>query len=88
MIVAALVSLVVGIIQHGWGGLIEGGSILASIVIIISVTATNNWVKEKQFQELQRKNDISKAIVIRHGHTQTISSEDLVVGDILIIELG
>jgi hypothetical protein len=47
LIVAALVSLVVGIIQHGWGGLIEGGSILASIVIIISVTATNNWVKEK-----------------------------------------
>jgi hypothetical protein len=47
LIVAALVSLVVGVIQHGWGGLIEGASILISIVIIISVTATNNWVKEK-----------------------------------------
>lgn len=52
LIAAAIVSLVCGVIEHGWGGLIEGVSILISICIIVSVTATNNWVKEKQFQEL------------------------------------
>ncbi len=52
MIVAAIVSLICGVAEHGWGGLIEGVSILISIVIIVTVTATNNYVKEKQFQEL------------------------------------
>jgi magnesium-transporting ATPase (P-type) len=52
LIVAAIVSLICGVAEHGWGGLIEGVSILISIVIIVTVTATNNYVKEKQFQEL------------------------------------
>lgn len=49
LIAAAIVSLICGVIEHGWGGLIEGTSILISIVIIVMVTATNNYVKEKQF---------------------------------------
>jgi P-type E1-E2 ATPase len=69
-------------------GLIEGVSILVSIVIIVSVTSVNNWIKEKQFQELQRKQDCSQAVVIRAGITQTVSSEDLVVGDVVKIEPG
>lgn len=44
--VAAFVSLVLGIIsegiEHGW---MEGASILAAVVIIVSVTSGNNWVK-------------------------------------------
>lgn len=55
LIAAAVVSLICGVAQHGWNGLIEGVSILLSICIIVSVTATNNYVKEKQFQELQKK---------------------------------
>jgi len=47
LIVAAIVSLICGVVEHGWGGLIEGVSILVSICIIVSVTATNNWVKER-----------------------------------------
>jgi magnesium-transporting ATPase (P-type) len=52
LIAAAIVSLVVGVLQNGVHGLIEGVSILVSIVIIVSVTSVNNWIKEKQFQEL------------------------------------
>lgn len=88
LIGAAIVSLVVGVIQHGFAGLIEGASILISISIIVVVTAGNNWVKERQFQELQRKSDISTAIVIRNGTTRTMSSEDLCVGDLVVIENG
>ena len=49
-------ALVVGIIQHGWGhGWIEGLSIFIAVIIIVSVTAGNNYVKEKQFQKLVSK---------------------------------
>ena len=47
LIAAAIVSLLVGVIQNGLSGLIEGVSILISIVIIVSVTSVNNWIKER-----------------------------------------
>jgi Ca2+ transporting ATPase len=50
LLIAAFVSLVIGIwkegIEHGW---IEGLSIFIAVAIIVSVTAGNNYVKEKQF---------------------------------------
>ena len=52
LIVACAVSLLIGFIQHGLQGLIEGTSILISIVIICAVTSINNYVKERQFQAL------------------------------------
>lgn len=88
LIAAASISLIIGVAQNGWSGLIEGASILLSIVIIVAVTSTNNWIKERQFQELQRKSDASTAVVVRGGITQTVSGDDLVVGDIIIIENG
>jgi P-type Ca2+ transporter type 2B len=47
LIAAAAVSLIVGVIQNGWQGLIEGTSILISILIITAVTSINNYVKER-----------------------------------------
>lgn len=88
LIAAAIISLIVGVIKDGWLGLIEGGSILAAVVIIVTITTANNYKKEKQFQELQRKSDLSTSIVIREGRTQTINSEELLVGDIVTIESG
>ena len=88
LIGAAIVSTIVGVIKDGWMGLVEGGSILMAVVIIVAITTANNYKKEKQFQELQRKSDLSTTIVIRQGRTQTISAEDIVVGDIVTIESG
>ena len=64
---AAIVSLICGYIQDGFHGLIEGVSIIISILIILVVTASNNYAKEKQFQELQQKQDITDVVVIRNG---------------------
>jgi Ca2+ transporting ATPase len=51
--VAAVVSLVLGIategLEHGW---MEGTSILVAIVIIVTVTSGNNYIKEQQFKKL------------------------------------
>ena len=42
-------SSVIGVIENGWSGLVEGVSIAVAIVIITFVTAINNYSKEKQF---------------------------------------
>jgi Ca2+ transporting ATPase len=45
---AASAALIIGIIQHGFkNGWIEGTSIFLAIAVIVSVTAGNNYVKEK-----------------------------------------
>jgi len=47
LIGAAVVSFLGGFALNGLSGCIEGCSILVSIVIIVVVTAVNNWIKEK-----------------------------------------
>ena len=50
---AAVASMGVGIYKDGWShGWIDGTSIIVAVLIIVTVTVSNNWVKEKQFQEL------------------------------------
>jgi len=49
---------------HGWT---EGASIFFAICLITSVTAGNNYAKEKQFQKLQAREKESQTIpVIRN----------------------
>ena len=77
-------SLLVGIwkdgVAHGW---LEGVTIIAAVVIIVCVTAGNNYVKEMQFQKL---NAIAKDIsvpVTRSGKMKNLSVFSLLVGDII-----
>jgi P-type Ca2+ transporter type 2B len=87
-LLAALVSLIIGVINdgiaHGW---IEGMSIFVAVVIIVSVTAGNNYAKEKQFQQLVAKAQEDFVAVFRgnEGASETIPTPLLVVGDVIEI---
>ena len=86
---AAVISLVLGIategLEKGW---MEGTSILLAVVIIVSVTSGNNWVKEQQFKKLNAIASRKNVNVVRNGHVENISVDDLLVGDIQIVETG
>jgi len=87
LMVAAVVATAVGVYNDGWAiGWIDGVSILVAICIILVVTVTNNVTKEKKFQELMMRSDVTSARVRRNGALRTLDSEELVVGD--VIELG
>lgn len=48
LLVAALVSVVIGLFKEGWPeGLIEGVSIMIALIIIIVVNSGNNWISER-----------------------------------------
>jgi len=86
LVVAAIFNTIIGIWKDGWThGWIDGASIFIAIIIIVSVTAGNNYVKEKQFQELQSKQDVANVVVVRDGQILTLDSKELVVGDICLI---
>ncbi|XP_046730683.1 plasma membrane calcium-transporting ATPase 4 isoform X2 [Silurus meridionalis] len=72
--------------QAGW---IEGAAILFSVIIVVLVTAFNDWSKEKQFRGLQsRIEQEQKFTVIRNSQVIQIPVAEIVVGDIAQIKYG
>ncbi|KAL6063492.1 plasma membrane calcium [Balamuthia mandrillaris] len=88
LMIAAAVSLVLGIMEdpsHGW---IEGTAILTAVVIVVMVAALNDFQKEKQFRKLNERKKNKDVKVIRAGEQRQVSVYDINVGDVVIIDTG
>ncbi|KAF0686219.1 hypothetical protein As57867_021855, partial [Aphanomyces stellatus] len=66
--------------SHTW---IEGVSILFAVLIVVFVTAINDYQKEKQFRALNAVKEDEKIKVVRNGVPSQVSKFNLVVGDIV-----
>ncbi|XP_078466825.1 plasma membrane calcium-transporting ATPase 2-like isoform X2 [Lampetra planeri] len=70
----------------GW---IEGTAILLTVVVVVLVTAFNDWSKERQFRGLQsRIEQEQKFSVIRSGQLVEVHVAELVVGDVAQVKYG
>ncbi|CAF3901784.1 unnamed protein product [Rotaria sordida] len=68
---------------------IEGVAILVAVLVVVFVTAFNDWRKERQFRGLQSKIEKDQlASVVRDNHIQQIPVTELVVGDLCFIKYG
>ncbi|VDM71043.1 unnamed protein product [Strongylus vulgaris] len=68
---------------------IEGVAILLCVVVVVLVTAVNDYSKERQFRSLQEKIETGqKFSVIRDGEAIDVPVSDLVVGDIARVKYG
>lgn len=102
LIIAALISLALGLYETfgepaeyyndgtkipnvDW---VEGVAILAAVVIVTIVGSVNDWQKERQFAKLNRKKEHRLIELIRHGSQQRVAVEEIVVGDIVLVEPG
>jgi Ca2+-transporting ATPase len=88
LIVGATVTLIIGTVTdpaHGW---VDGIAILAAVIIVLTVTAGNDYSKDKKFKKLLLMQSDKKAKVIRGGKKDTISSWDLLVGDLVDLNMG
>lgn len=85
LIVAAIVSLVVGIVEGE--GVIDGLIIMA-IVLLNAILGVNQEQKASNALQALKKMSSPSAKVIRNGKTVEISSEQLTVGDIVLLETG
>jgi len=87
LLAAATVSLCIGIWKEGLDkGWYEGVTIYFAIIIIVTVTATNDFLKEKQFRRLLAVRKERQALIIRDSKVQTISTYELVVGDVILVK--
>ena len=87
LLVAALVSGVLSIIEKNYGDLIDSGLILLIVVVNAIIGLVQEGKAEKSLEALKNMNK-PFAKVIREGNLEKISSEELVVGDIVVLEAG
>jgi magnesium-transporting ATPase (P-type) len=91
LFIAGVVSLGLGVglgehPEHEW---IEGFAIILAVVIVVLVTAINNFKKERKFAELQEEGKNRDLVsVIRDGKTIPINPKELLTGDIMIVADG
>eukprot|EP00005_Dracoamoeba_jomungandri_P005509 CAMPEP_0174260700 /NCGR_PEP_ID=MMETSP0439-20130205/10309_1 /TAXON_ID=0 /ORGANISM="Stereomyxa ramosa, Strain Chinc5" /LENGTH=977 /DNA_ID=CAMNT_0015345003 /DNA_START=56 /DNA_END=2989 /DNA_ORIENTATION=+ len=88
LMVSAVISLVLGIMENPSSGWIEGTAILIAVALVVLVTALNDFQKEKQFRKLNARKENKQVKVIRDGQKVTVSVYDVVVGDVVIVDTG
>jgi Ca2+-transporting ATPase len=96
--VAAAISLALGLYEtfgaeHEPGApapvdWVEGLAICIAIIIVVLVTAVNDWQKEQAFVRLNAKKEEREIKVTRSGKAIMISIYDVLVGDIIHMEPG
>ncbi|KZM25653.1 P-type Ca(2+) transporter [Ascochyta rabiei] len=96
--VAAAISLALGLYEtfgaeHPPGSptpvdWVEGLAICIAIIIVVLVTAVNDWQKEQAFVRLNAKKEEREIKVTRSGKATMISVYDVLAGDIIHMEPG
>lgn len=87
LLVAALISAVIAIVERKYVDLIDSGIILL-IVILNAVIGTIQEAKADQAMKELTKMNKPFAKVIRDGEITKIKCEDIVVGDLVVLEAG
>jgi len=89
LIIAAVISLVLGIategIKEGW---YDGTSIAFAVFLVILVTAVSDYKQSLQFQHLNEEKQNIQVEVIRGGRRIQVSIFDIVVGDVVALNIG
>jgi Ca2+-transporting ATPase len=96
--VAAAISLALGLYEtfgaeHPPGSpppvdWVEGCAIVIAIVIVVLVTAVNDWQKEQAFVRLNAKKEDREIKVSRSGKAIMINVHDVLAGDVVFMEPG
>ena len=91
LIVAAIVSIVLGCTfsedpSKDW---IDGVSIVIAVLVVVLVGSITDYQKEKKFHELNEvQAEGTKYKLIRNGQPEDHISDDLLVGDLVMINYG
>ena len=91
MIIILIVAAVISAITASVGGDSEGYADVVIILFVVIINAVLGVYQESKAEKaIEALQEIAAATsnVIRDGKTQTVRTEDLVVGDIVVLEAG
>ncbi|ELR97109.1 calcium-translocating P-type ATPase, PMCA-type [Gloeocapsa sp. PCC 73106] len=85
LLIAAFLAIGVGLID---GTYVEGIGIIVAILLATLVAFINEYNANKEFDILNQTNNSEPIEVLRNGNFTTIPKQDLVVGDLAVLETG
>ncbi|KAG6471342.1 calcium-transporting ATPase 7, plasma membrane-type-like [Zingiber officinale] len=89
LMVCAAISLAFGIKEHGLkDGWYDGASIFLAVFLVSVVSAVSNFRQMKRFHKLSAECDNIRATVVRGGRRHPVSISDVVVGDVVLLNIG
>lgn len=87
LLVAALVSGIISIVRKEYSELIDSGLILLIVIVNAIIGLVQENKAEKSLEALKNLNK-HYAKVLRNGNIEKVKSEELTVGDIVLLEAG
>ena len=96
MIIILIIAAVLSMILNGClsdkdlkDELIDGASIIVAILIVVLVSSITEYKKELKFYELNKTTqEVTKYKVIRNGQLEYHKSDEILVGDLILINYG
>ena len=85
LMIAALIAISVGFMH---GQYIEGVGIISAVLLATTIAFVNEYRAGREFDILNQVNDDVPVKVSRDGRLMTVPRRDLVVGDVVVVELG
>ncbi len=85
LLIAAVIAVAVGLFH---GSFTEGIGIIIAILLATFMSFINEYKAGREFDILNKVNDDVEVKVIRNGNVTTIPRRQVVVGDIVIVEIG
>ena len=86
LLVAATLSIAVGMVEDSELGWVEGAAIFLAVFIVALVTAGNDYVQERQFAALNEAKEAYDVNLIRNGVQTRALVFDVMVGDVVVLE--
>ena len=66
----------------------EGLAVMLAVILATGVAFLSEYKSDKEFEILNSQKDSLRAKVMRDGAVATVSLEDVVVGDLIVLEMG
>ncbi len=85
LLIAAIIAIGIGFID---GRFVEGVGIIVAVLLATSLAFINEYKAGKEFDILNNVNNDVGVKAIRNGNYCTIPKKEIVVGDIVLIEVG
>ena len=77
LLIAAIVSIALGMVDDPKEGWHEGAAILLAVVIVLNVGAFNDLAKDKKFRALNETNNNRECKAMRDGKKDKVPADDL-----------
>src|SRR5262249_44875901 len=66
----------------------EGLAVMVAVLLATGVAFASEYKSDREFEVLNAQKESLRAKVLRHGEVHAVPLEDVVVGDLIVLEMG